>query len=212
MVAEPPRCFSLRTRSRQTQPGGRRADQACGAEGSLAGCGGARAARSKTSSKTCGARAAGQASARLAPRVARTLASAHLAARIARTPQTQPPGGRRAEACGATGRSAPARSNAAWLWSFAKEPSADARSRALPRSYDRAWARRAGAPAPYRLHAAAPTLGQALGRGRPNSPFGVRARRPGWAGTLRAGERASPMTSRENPARSHGNPMTRAQR
>ena len=38
-----------------------------------------------------------------APRVARTLASAHLAPRVARTPQMQP-GGRRAEACGATGR------------------------------------------------------------------------------------------------------------
>ena len=54
-----------RSDASQTQPGGRRAE-ACGAEGSLAGCG-TRAARSKT----CGARAAGQASARLAPRSAR---------------------------------------------------------------------------------------------------------------------------------------------
>jgi hypothetical protein len=83
---------------------------------------------------------------------------------------------------------------------------------------------------------AIPPAAPTLGRDRPNSPFGVRARRRGWASALRAGERASPMTSpaaarpecpsarpasrpprlaldralaygRESPARSHGNPI-----
>ena len=167
----------------QTQPGGRRAED-CGAEGSLAGCG-ARAARSKT----CGARAAGQASAHLAPRSARRSDApnaAGLAAggswqrcqataprsalraslgrslrltslrapRVARTPQTQP-GGQRAEACGATGRlpGCGARAFKRSLAEVVRDGAVGERTlaRALPRSYDRAWARRAGAPAPDRL-------------------------------------------------------------
>ena len=62
----PPRS-ARRSDASQTQPGGRRAE-ACGAKGSLAGCG-ARLRRDR--SKTCGARAAGQASAHLASRSAR---------------------------------------------------------------------------------------------------------------------------------------------
>jgi hypothetical protein len=86
-----------------------------------------------------------------------------------------------------------------------------------------------------------PSAPPTLGRGRPNSPFGVRARHRGWVSTLRAGERLTTLTSppldqnvraRAPPralpashltdgrrmaakaprARSHGNPMTRAQR
>jgi hypothetical protein len=92
-----------------------------------------------------GARAAGLAS---APRCALR------AARVARTPQTQP-GGRRAEACCATGRlpGCGARAFKRSLAEVVRNGAFGGRTlaRALPRSYDRAWARRAGAPAPYRL-------------------------------------------------------------
>ena len=76
------------------------------------------------------------------------------AARVARTPQTQP-GGQRAKACGAKG-SLPGCGARAFERSLAEVVSERAfggrtLARALPRSYDRAWARRAGAPAPYRL-------------------------------------------------------------
>ena len=119
----------------QTQPGGRRAE-ADGAKGRLAGCG-----------------------ARAFKRLRRTRSRAGIgaslrAARVARTPQTQP-GGRRAEACGATGRLAGcgARAFERSLAVVVREGAFGGRTlaRALPRSYDRAWARRAGAPAPYRL-------------------------------------------------------------
>jgi hypothetical protein len=76
------------------------------------------------------------------------------AARVARTPQTQP-GGRRAEACGATGRlpGCGARAFERILAVVVSERTCGGRThaRALPRSYDRAWARRAGATAPFRL-------------------------------------------------------------
>ena len=76
------------------------------------------------------------------------------AARVARTPQTQPVG-RRAEACGAKGRLAGcgARAFKRSLAEVVREGAFGGRTlaRALPRSYDRAWARRAGAPAPDRL-------------------------------------------------------------
>ena len=63
---------------------------------------------------------------------------------------------------------------------------ARARAAALVRSCVGATRRRSRAIPP-----AAPTLG----RGRPNSPFGVRARRRGWVSTLRAGERLTTLTS-----------------
>ena len=76
------------------------------------------------------------------------------AARVARTPQTQP-GGRRAKACGAKGSlpSCGARAFERILAVVVSERTFGGRTlaRALPRSYDRAWARRAGAPAPFRL-------------------------------------------------------------
>jgi hypothetical protein len=72
----------------------------------------------------------------------------------ARTPQTQP-GGRRAKACGAKG-SLPSCGARAFERSLAEVVSERAfggrtLARALQRSYDRAWARRAGAPVPFRL-------------------------------------------------------------
>ena len=63
---------------------------------------------------------------------------------------------------------------------------ARARAAALVRSCVGATRRRSRAIPP-----APPTLG----RGRPNSPFGVCARRRGWASTLRAGERLTTLTS-----------------
>ena len=76
------------------------------------------------------------------------------AARVARTHQTQPVG-RRAEACGAKGRLAGcgARAFKRSLAEVVREGAFGGRTlaRALPRSYDCAWARRAGAPAPDRL-------------------------------------------------------------
>ena len=63
---------------------------------------------------------------------------------------------------------------------------ARARAAALVSSCVGATRRRSRARPP-----AAPTLG----RGRPNSSFGVRARRRGWASTLRAGERLTTLTS-----------------
>ena len=63
---------------------------------------------------------------------------------------------------------------------------ARARAAALVRSCVGATRRRSRAIPP-----AAPTLG----RGRPNSPFGVCARRRGWASALRAGERLTTLTS-----------------
>ena len=63
---------------------------------------------------------------------------------------------------------------------------ARARAAALVRSCVGATRRRSRAIPP-----AAPTLG----RDRPNSPFGVCARRRGWASALRAGERLTALTS-----------------
>jgi len=63
---------------------------------------------------------------------------------------------------------------------------ARARAAALVRSCVGATRRRSRAIPP-----AAPTLD----RGRPNSPFGVCARRRGWASALRAGERLTTLTS-----------------
>ena len=63
---------------------------------------------------------------------------------------------------------------------------ARARAAALVRSCVGATRRR-----PRAIPPAAPTLG----RGRPNSPFGVCARRRGWASALRAGERLTTLTS-----------------
>jgi hypothetical protein len=74
---------------------------------------------------------------------------------------------------------------------------ARARAAALVRSCVGATRRRSRAIPP-----AAPTLG----RGRPNSPFGVRARRRGWASALRAGERASPIPPLDQNVRARAPP------
>ena len=158
------------------------------------------------------------------------------AARVARTPQTQP-GGQRAKACGAKGSlpvEAPARSNAAWLRSSAKEPSADARSRARCRARTIVRGRDASARP---CHTA---CGEHLGPRPPKQPV-WRVRTPPRMGERAPSRRAldhphqpaarpecpsarpasrpprlaldQPRAyGRESPARSHGNPMTRAQR
>ena len=103
------------------------------------------------------------------------------AARVARTPQTQP-GGRRAEACGATGRlpGCGARAFERILAVVVSERTCGGRThaRALPRSYDRAWARRAGATAPFRL------------------------RRPPWAATAQTARLAFAHAAEDGRARS----------
>ena len=133
-----------------------------------------------------------------------------------------------------TGRLRPARSNAAWQWSSAKEPSADARSRARCRA--RTIVRGRDAPARPR-HSA---CGAHLGPRPPKQPV-WRSRTPPRMGEHAPSRRAldhphqptarpkcpsarpasrpprlaldgRPAYGRESPARSHGNPMSRAQR
>ena len=50
-------------------------------------------------------------------------------------------------------------------------------------------------PPTARLRLRRPRAAPTLGRDRPNRPFGVRARRRGWASALRAGERLTTLTS-----------------
>jgi len=127
-----------RSDASQTQPGGRRAE-ACGAKGSLAGCG----ARLRRVQRPAAHAQPG-----------RHRLTSLRAPRVARTPQTQP-GGQRAKACGATGRlpGCGARAFKRSLAVVVRDGAFGERTlaRALSRSYDRAWARRAGAPAPDRL-------------------------------------------------------------
>jgi len=93
-------------------------------------------------SNACGARAAGLAS---APRSA-------LRASLGRLRRSRAVGGRK-PAAPKTDWQAAARAFKRSLAVVVSERTCGGRTlaRALPRSYDRAWARRAGAPAPYRL-------------------------------------------------------------
>jgi hypothetical protein len=103
------------------------------------------------------------------------------AARVARTPQTQP-GSRRAKACGTKGRlpGCGARAFERSLAEVVSERAFGGRKlvRALPRSYDRALPRRAGAPAPFRL------------------------RRPPWAATAQTARLAFAHAAEDGRARS----------
>ena len=172
-------------------------------------------------SNACGARAAGLAS---APRCA-------LRASLGRFRRRRAVGGRKPAAPMAAWP--PARSNAAWLWSFAKEPSADARSRA--RLHARELMRGRDAPALPRHTACGAHLGprppkQLVWHSRTPPRMGERApsrrarvphdqpaarpdrpsARPASCPPLALDQR--PAYGRESPARSHGNPMSRAQR
>jgi hypothetical protein len=204
-------------RTPQTQPGGRRAE-ADGAIGRLQA-----AALARTNA--CGTRAAVLAS---APRCA-------LRASLGRHRRSRAVGGRKhAAPQAACQAAAPARSNASWQWSSAKEPSADARSRA--RCSARTIVRGRDAPA-LPCHSA---CGAHLGPRPPKQPV-WRVRTPPRMGEEAPSRRAldhphqpaarpecpsarpasrpprhaldqRPAYGRESPARSHGNPMTRAQR
>ena len=129
---------------------------------------------------------------------------------------------------------APARSNAAWPRSFATEPSADARSRARCRA--RELVRGRDAPSLPRQSACGAHLGprppkQPVWRSRTPPRMGERAPtrraldRPHQPAARPDRPSARPASrpprlalhrvlayGRENPARSHGNPMSRAQR
>jgi hypothetical protein len=133
-----------------------------------------------------------------------------------------------------TGRLRRARSNAAWQWSSAKEPAADARTRARCRA--RTIVRGRDAPARPRHSACGAHLGprppkQPVWRSRTPPRMGERApsrraldhpHQPAARPECPSARPASrpprhaldqrPAYGRESPARSHGNPMTRAQR
>ena len=133
-----------------------------------------------------------------------------------------------------TGRLRRARSNAAWQWSSAKEPAADARTRARCRA--RTIVRGRDAPALPRHTACGAHLGprppkQPVWRVRTPPRMGERApsrraldhpHQPAARPECPSARPASrpprhaldqrPAYGRESPARSHGNPMTRAQR
>ena len=129
-----------------------------------------------------------------APRVARTLASAHLVPRSAR----------RSDASNAAGQSAsgslrrhrpPARLRRPRVQT---QPGRGRSRRSLRRTHARARAAALVSScvgATRHRSRANPPAAPTLGRGRLNSPFGVRARRRGWASTLRAGERLTTLTS-----------------
>ena len=255
-----------RSDASQTQPGGRRAE-ACGAKGSLAGCGARlrrvqrpaahaqpgrnrltslRAPRvARTPQTQPGSRRAeagsGAKQRRLAPRSARRSDArfgsprSALRASLGRLKRSRPVGERKPAAPQAACQAAaPARSNAAWPRSFATEPSADARSRARCRA--RELVRGRDAPALPRQTACGAHLGP-----RPPKQLVWRARTPPRMGERAPSRRAldhphqpaarpdrpsaRPASrpprlalrgvlayGRENPAWSHGNPMTRAQR
>jgi len=176
-------------------------------------------------SNACDARAAGLAS---APRSA-------LRASLGRLRRSRAVGGRKPTApLAAWQAAAPARSNAAWPRSFATEHSADARSRARCRA--RTIVRGRDAPALPRHTACGAHLGP-----RPPKQLVWRSRTPPRMGEHAPSRRAlyrphqpaaraecpsarpasrpprlaldqRPAYGRESPARSHGNPMTRAQR
>ena len=113
------------------------------------------------------------------------------APRVARTPQTQP-GSRRAKACGAKSRLA------GFGARVQTQPGSGRQRKNLRRTHARARAAalvRSCVGATRRRDRAIPPAAPTLGRDRPNSPFGVRARRRGWASTLRAGERLTTLTS-----------------
>ena len=160
---------------------------------------------------------------------------AALRASLGRLRRSRAVGGRKPAAPKAACQAAaPARSNAAWQWSSAKEPSADARSRA--RCSARTIVRGRDAPA-LPCHSA---CGAHLGPRPPKQPV-WRVRTPPRMGEEAPSRRAldhphqpaarpecpsarpasrpprhaldqRPAYGRESPARSHGNPMTRAQR
>jgi hypothetical protein len=156
-------------RTPQTQPGGQQAE-AYGAKGAWQEVTLAR-------SNACGARATGLVS---APRSA-------LRRPPGRLRRSQAVGGRKPTATLADCRLRRSRVQTGWhRRKNLRRTHARARAAALVRSCVGATRRRSRAIPP-----AAPTLD----RDRPNSPFGVRAGRRGWASALRAGERASTMTS-----------------
>ena len=207
-----------RTRSRagigspQTQPGSQRAEAGSGAK-----------------QRRLAPRCARRSDARFgSPRCA-------LRASLERLKRSRPVGERKPAAPKAACQAAaPARSNAAWLRSFAKEPSADAHSRARCRA--RTIVRGCDAPAlprhttcgahpgprppkqlvwrsrtPPRMGERAPSR-RALDHphqpaARAECPSARPASRP-----PRLALRGRPAYGRESPARSHGNPRTRAQR
>ena len=129
-----------------------------------------------------------------APRVARTLASAHLAPRSAR----------RSDASNAAGQSAseslrrhrpPARLRRPRVQT---QPGRGRSRRSRRRAHTRARAAALVSScvgATRRRSRARPLAAPTLGRGHPNSSFGVRERRRGWASALRAGERLTGLTS-----------------
>ena len=129
-----------------------------------------------------------------APRVARTLASAHLVPRSAR----------RSDASNAAGQSAsgslrrhrpPARLRRPRVQT---QPGRGRSRRSLRRTHARARAAALVSScvgATRHQSRAIPPAAPTLGRGHPNSSFGVRARRRGWASALRAGERFTRLTS-----------------
>jgi len=253
-----------RSDASQTQPGGRRAE-ACGAKGSLAGCG----ARLRRVQRPAAHAQPGRhrLTSLRAPRVARTpqtqpgsrraeagsgAKQRRLAPRSARRSDARfgsPRSARRSDASNAAGRSAsgslrrhrpPARLRRPRVQT---QPGRGRSRRSLRRTHARARAAALVSScvgATRHRSRARPPAAPTLGRGHPNSSFGVRARRRGWASALRAGERFTALTSppldqivrarappRALPA-SHltecwrmaakaprgaiGNPMTRAQR